>query len=203
MTLTIRRVVPLEQFKLIIEFDDGSLRQFPASRVADTPLWFLAFPTKLRACEVSPSGLQWQAVDLTLMWDGQNVWAQEASLDIPALLEWSAPISEDELSMSLLVVAMTNQAPTEQDSRHHVYSMGIRPFCDGSWVVLGESIGGGFAERGGSVALAVENLDSFSDWRRHCVLAGCDWMVPLLEADATDAQRKACILESYRELLTA
>ncbi|KGD65589.1 hypothetical protein Y5S_00813 [Alcanivorax nanhaiticus] len=203
MGLSIKRVVPLEQFKLIIEFDDGSLRQFPGTRVAETPLWFLAFPTKLSACDVTPSGLQWQPVDKTLMWDDQNVWAQEASLDIPALLEWSACVSAEELSHGLLTVAMTNQAPTEQDSRHHVYSVGIKPFCDGAWVVLGESIGGGFAERGGSVALAVENLDSFSDWRRHCVLAGCDWMVPLLEADATDAQRKARILECYRESLAA
>lgn len=203
MAQSIKRVVPLEQFKLIIEFDDGSLRQFPHARVADTPLWFLAFPSKLRACEVSPSGLQWQAVDQTLMWDGQNVWAQQASLDIPTLLEWSSPITLDELSMSLLNVAMTNQAPTEQDARHHVYFVGIRPFCEDNWVVLGESIGGGFAERGGSVALAVENLDSFSDWRGHCVLAGCDWMVALLEANVSDAQRKACILERYQASLTA
>ena len=203
MSLTITRVVPLEQFKLIIEFDDGSLRQFPGGRVANTPLWFLAFPTKLRACDVSPSGLQWQAVDQTLMWDGQNVWAQEVSLDISTLLEWSVPVSVEELSQGLLTVAMTNQAPTEQDSRHHVYFVGIRPFCNDSWVVLGESIGGGMAERGGSVALAVENLDSFSDWRQHCALAGCDWIVPLLEENVTDAQRKARILERYRQSLTA
>ncbi|MEP5231171.1 MAG: hypothetical protein ABJQ78_07035 [Alloalcanivorax sp.] len=54
MPLSIKRVVPLESFKLIIEFDDGRFRQFPSARVADTPLWFLAFPLKLRACDVTP-----------------------------------------------------------------------------------------------------------------------------------------------------
>ena len=203
MSLSIRRVVPLEQFGLIIELDDGSLRQFPNARMADTPLWFLAFPTRLRAVDVSSVGLQWSSVNKTLMWAGQNVWAQEASLDVSALLEWSSPVSVKELEQALLTVAMTNQAPTEQDARHHEYFVGIRPFCEDNWIVLGESIGGGFAERGGSVALSMENLDSVSDWRQHCILAGCDWMVSLLEDEVSDAQRKAHILAQYRVSLTA
>ena len=199
----IKRVVPLESFNLIIEFEDGSLRQFPNTRVADTALWFLAFPLKLRTVDVFPSGLHWGAVSRTQLWDGQNLWEQQASLDVATLMEWSDPVQIETLSQAVLNVAMRNQAPTDQDPRHHVYVVGIRPFADQDWVILGESIGGGHAERGGSVALAVDRLDSFKGWREHCALAGCGWIVPMLEDNnVTDSQRKVGIVERYRQLLT-
>ena len=202
MPLSIKRVVPLESFKLIIEFDDGSFRQFPSARVADTPLWFLAFPLKLRACDVTPGAMSWTALDKTQMWDGQNVWEQEASLDVPALLEWSETVDFADLKTATLTLGMENRAPTEQDQRHHVYTVSIRPFCDDKWLVLGESIGGGFAERGGSVAPTLDSIDTFGDWKRHCQLAGCDWVVPFfLRVDMDHAERVDDILRAYRNRL--
>ena len=198
--MRIKRVVPIDHFNLLIKFEDGGLRKFPNIVLRDTEIWFLAFPMKLRSYIQEADGLRWQSIDKQLNWDGKNVWDGEVVLSSSDLLKMSDSISQDDVQSSLLTIGMKNQAPTEQDERHHEYFVAVRPFEPDKWLVFGESIGGGFAERGGSIALSSEELSQRENWESHCVLAGCDWVVPILKGkDKRDDDIVDDIIYQYKQ----
>lgn len=180
--MRIQKVAPIDHFNLIIKFEDGKLRKFPNVALRNTEIWFLAFPMKLRSYIEIADGLKWQPCDKQLNWNGKNVWDGEATLSSSDLFRMSDSISHADAQSALLTIGMKNRAPTEQDKRHHEYFVAIRPFEFDKWLVFGESIGGGFAERGGSTALSSEELSQRENWENHCALAGCDWIVPILKS---------------------
>lgn len=182
MNIRIEKVVPTDEYNLIVRFEGGGLRRFPNTVLRDTDIWFLAFPMKLRSYIELEDGLQWKSCNKQLSWKGKNVWDGEVMLSSSDLVKMSDSISQADVQSSLLTIGMNDQAPTEQDARHHVYFVAIRPFESDKWLVFGESIGGGFAERGGSISLSSEELSQFEGWESHCVLAGCDWLVPILKS---------------------
>ncbi|OZG75032.1 hypothetical protein BTA51_01115 [Hahella sp. CCB-MM4] len=157
----LHKVVPLDHFNLILEFENGQLRKFPKERVGGTDMWFLAFPMKLRSYLQKDGGLVWESIDKTQMWGGQNVWEQKLSLSADQLFDVSEAVSLPQLESCLLTVGMENQAPTSEDEKHHVYCVSIRPFSCHKWLIFSESIGGGHGERGGSVSLSTLELSSF------------------------------------------
>lgn len=198
--MRVDKFVPIDHFNLIITFEDGGLRKLPNVVLRDTEIWFLAFPMKLRSYIDLADGLKWQPSDKRLNWDGKNVWDGEVTLSSSDLLKIPDLISKAEVQSSLLTIGMKNQAPTEQDARHHEYFVAIRPFESDKWLVFGESIGGGFAELGGSIALSSEELIQRENWESHCVLAGCDWVVPILKSkDKRDDNIVDDIIYQYKQ----
>jgi hypothetical protein len=65
-------------------------------------------------------------------------------------------------SMPLISIAQRNRAPSAEDARHDVH--------------------GGFAERGGSCRLGVHELSDHTFWREALQLAGCGWVIEILES---------------------
>jgi len=82
-----------------------------------------------------------------------------------------------------------NKAPTQ----HHLYLFHIdqgstTPF------VFEESIGGGHAERGGSVALGIDQLEAWpGDWREHLRLAQATDCIAILEVGIASGDQAATI----------
>jgi hypothetical protein len=86
--------------------------------------------------------------------------------------------------INLIEIGKKNVAPSKDDLHHDVYvffvdlSSSEKPF----W--FEQSIGGGLADRGGAIALSLQQLESWSgDWRSHLQNAGCEWVIPLLQAE--------------------
>ncbi|MDQ1093686.1 hypothetical protein QE400_003099 [Xanthomonas sacchari] len=82
----------------------------------------------------------------------------------------------------LIALGIRNIAPSAQDPHHDVYTAHLdpdaaQPFC------LGQSIGGGHAERGGSIHLALDELEAWpGEWRQHLRHAGCAWAIAPIDA---------------------
>jgi hypothetical protein len=90
-------------------------------------------------------------------------------------------VSGRALESQVLRLEYQNQAPTEQDQRHHVYCVYLLPFGPKPFDV-GESIGGGHGERGGSFRFDLQELLAWPEWPRHFELSGAGWAVPMIEA---------------------
>lgn len=112
-------------------------------------------------------------------------WAGVGELDAAFLHRESRPMTQAELEHHLLRVGYCNRAPTAQHPTHHVYGVYLcpfapRPFC------IGESIGGGHGEMGGSQSFDLAGLRAWPEWEAMFELAGCGWAVPIVrdEADA-------------------
>jgi hypothetical protein len=166
-TPTIRRVVPDEQWHLTIEFAAGEFREFTADK-AHRPEGFdaLAYPTVFK----------------TLTYDAAAVrWAGIGAIDAATLYRASIPMSAEQLRQHVLRVGYHNRAPTAEDPAHHVYGVYLYPF-DPAPFCLGESIGGGHAERGGSRSYGLAELRAWPGWRGFFELSGCDWAIPIVQA---------------------
>ncbi|RQS07862.1 hypothetical protein DIE07_20275 [Burkholderia sp. Bp9002] len=87
-----------------------------------------------------------------------------------------------------------HQAPSPQHRTHHVYvfavdAASVRPF------IFEESIGGGHAELGGSIALRMCDLESWpGDWRAHLRQAGCEDAISVIEAAVDERQAVDAVL---------
>ncbi|HBO6968103.1 hypothetical protein [Pseudomonas asiatica] len=168
----IRRVVPNENWQLIIEFEGEGHRLFPASIAREEKgFQFLAYPDKLKNLTFSPEAI---------------CWGERGSLGAGYLFQKSTPVSDEALKNQLLRVSYMNQAPTPTHSTHHVYGVYIFPFNVGEPFSLGESIGGGHGEMGGSRGFSLEGLLSYPEWKMHFELSGCAWAIGVVESYAPD-----------------
>ena len=82
----------------------------------------------------------------------------------------------------LITLGIRNIAPSAEDPHHDVYIVQFDPGAAQPFR-LGQSIRGGHAERGGSISLALDELESWTgDWRQHLRHAGCAWAIAPIEA---------------------
>lgn len=94
-------------------------------------------------------------------------------------------------------LALRNVAPSDEHPSHDVYVVEIADADCPHPLRLSRSIGGGHAERGGSVELALDALDAWpGDWRQHLRHAGADWAIAVLERAPTTSP--ATILATLR-----
>ncbi|MGF6229594.1 hypothetical protein QFZ27_003549 [Inquilinus ginsengisoli] len=161
----LRRVVPDEQWRLAIEFAGESLRLFRVERVyRQGPFSALGRPAVLKA----------------LTYDARAVrWAGIGELDAAFLHRESHPMTEAEQNGHALLVGDRNRAPTPQHPTHNVYAVHLYPFTAQPFA-LGESIGGGFGEMGGSRFFDLAALPARPEWEAHFELAGCGWAIPFV-----------------------
>ena len=172
-TPTIRRVVPDEQWHLTIEFAAGEFRQFAADK-AHRPEGFdaLAYPNVFKKLTYDAAAVRWAGI---------------GAIDAATLHRESTPMSAEQLRRHVLRVGYHNRAPTTEDAAHHVYGVYLTPF-DPAPFCLGESIGGGHAERGGSQSYGLTELRARPDWQGFFELSGCDWAIPIVQdGDDLDA----------------
>ena len=93
----------------------------------------------------------------------------------------------------MMLIASRNGAPTPEHAEPHLYLFRIgrdsaTPF------IFEESIGGGHAERGGRVALAIEQLERWpGDWRKHLRLAGAADCIACIEAGIHSGDQAATL----------
>ena len=167
---SLTNVIPNETWQLALEFDGQEIRLFDASIARAEKDWpELAYPHKFKH----------------LTFDAHQVsWPGGRVLDAGYLYEKSKPIEGGALQRQVLRLGYQNQAPTPQHASHHVYGVWLCPFRDRPFE-LGESIGGGHADTGGSAGFNLAGLRALPDWQHHFALSDCAWAVPLVEA-ATD-----------------
>jgi len=182
-TARLKRAVPNERWQLILEFDDGQFRLFDTAILREEKGWDrLASPQHVKRYTVTPDAIGWPAA---------------GTVDAQYLLRRSVPVTLAALEHEVLRLCYQNRAPTAQDQRHHVYEVAIacfsaRPFR------IGESIGGGHAERGGSSAFSLDEMLAWPAWREHFELAGCGWAIALVDTLAGEPERllDALVLEA-------
>lgn len=170
----LQRAVPTDGWHMILEFEGGELRLLDMSQLRrDTGWEQLAYPQHAKRFTLSPDAIGWPA--------GGTVAAA-------ALHRRAVPVDRAQLEHRVLRLCYQNQAPTEQDRRHHVYEVALARFGSKPFRV-GESIGGGHAERGGSNAFTLAELLAWPWWRRHFELAGCGWAIAPVEALQHEPER--------------
>jgi hypothetical protein len=82
-----------------------------------------------------------------------------------------------------VTIGQRNHAPSTRHPGHDVYGVDVAADDAAAPLRLWQSIGGGHAECGGSVTLAIDALEQWSgDWRQHLQRAGCDWAIAPLQA---------------------
>ncbi len=168
----LRRAIPNEQGDMVLEFLGPEFRLFEASAL--TRQWpNLAYPQHFKCFLVTADAVHWV--------DGGHV-------DADYLYENSHPQQEAELDHQILRLGYKNQAPTREDEHHHVYGVFVAPFSSKQFRI-GESIGGGFADRSGGRDLTIGELLAWADWKHHFELSGCSWAIPIVEAMAAEPDR--------------
>lgn len=179
MSYRISRVIPAEYTGLLIEFEEQGMRVFRPRdyfehQAEPGNVNFLGFPTKFRHLIWSADKVTWpQVSDRELIWEGENIWLNELTLSSDQLYQLSEPIPERDLKFISYPLGMRNQAPTAEDARHHVFFVMLSPFSSQPFC-LGESIGGGHGERGGSNAYSLGELME-KDRMAHFEASGCEW----------------------------
>lgn len=176
----LKRAVPNERWQLILEFDDGAFRLFEMRSVREEKGWAqLAYPQHAKRFTLAPDAISWPA---------------GGTVDIGYLLRHSVSVAPAALEHEYLRLCYKNQAPTPEDAHHHVYEVEIGRFSSKPFR-LGESIGGGHAERGGSKTCTLAELLDWPGWREHFELAGCGWAIALVEPLGLDPQLLANTLD--------
>jgi hypothetical protein len=168
----LKRVVPNESWQLVIEFDGGEHRLFDASVAREEMGWpALAYPNRLKHFFYDASSVTWPGIgDVTAAYLHQK----------------SVPLGADRLERQVLRLSYKNQAPTDTHPTHHVYEVCIFPFSRRLFSV-GESIGGGHGEMGGSRELDLAELLAWPEWKRHFERSGATWAIPLVDANPDDS----------------
>ncbi|HEX7814018.1 hypothetical protein [Dyella sp.] len=161
----IHRVAPNETWQLVIEFAGSEHRLFNASIAREDLGWTqLAYPRTFKH----------------LTYTEQHVaWPQVGELPASYLYEHSVPLTAERRENQLLRLSYKNQAPTTEHPSHHVYDVHVYPFSTRLFGV-GQSIGGGHAEMGGSRRVTVDQLLAMPQWEQHFVLAGGEWAIPAI-----------------------
>jgi hypothetical protein len=159
------RVVPNERWQLVLEFEGIGFRLLPAEPLYKSGWTHFAYPNVFKHLRFTPDAISWAS--------GESMSAQE-------LLNRSEPIAVSDLEFQSLDLGMDNRAPTSSHASHHVYYVTLMAFSDQPFG-LGESIGGGHMELGGMFTFSLPELRAYIGWQDHIRLAGCDWLLPLLE----------------------
>ena len=172
-TVNLLRVVPTDRGHLVLEFAEHGFRVFDAL-VAYRTLGWEEFAYSHRVKQ--------------LAYDAHTVtWPNVRRLDAAYLLAHSAPIDAATLARQTLRLGFKNQAPTAMHASHHEYDVHLFPFGQRPFSV-GESIGGGHAEMGGSRSFGLAQLRAWPDWKTHFELAGCAFAIPVIETGTSEQE---------------
>jgi hypothetical protein len=167
------RVVPNERWQLILEFEDFGFRLFRAEPLYSKLGWrHFAYPNVFKHLRFTAEAVLWAS--------GESLSAQE-------MLNHSEAIERSELEFESLNLGMLNQAPTVSHASHHVFYVSLAAFSQQPFG-LGESIAGGHMELGGMFSFSLPELRAHAGWQQHMRLAGCDWLLGLLEGFAGEQQ---------------
>jgi hypothetical protein len=168
------RAIPNEKWQLILEFPGAEYRLFELSELIKGKGWKkLASPQYAKLFTASPDGV---------------VWPDAGRVDAEDLYKMSVPVGSRILEYQTLRVSAKNQAPTSEDKYHHVFGVYLAPFSSKPFRI-GESIGGGHAERGGWHDLTLSELLARPAWKKHFQLAGCMWAISIIESMESDPER--------------
>jgi hypothetical protein len=98
--------------------------------------------------------------------------------------------------MATEIVSQKNNAPTDKHDSHHVYYFGIDDLNIEKPFILGESIGGGFGERGGQSNFDFEGLFKWqAGWQEHIEKSGCAWVIEIILAAYKENDPKLAIVK--------
>lgn len=184
MTSQLLHVMPTERWHLVLVFADTSPRLLDLAPLRERRNWpLLAYPNHYKHVRIDAQRLHWAP--------GMELEAAEA-------FALSTPMAEAELEHQVLRLGYRNQAPTAEHPSHHVYGVYLYPFR-GKPFEVGESIGGGYLERGGSVSLNLQELRARENWQMDFELAGCGWAVDsIMAAEDEAALLQALVVEVCR-----
>lgn len=158
-------VIPNEQWQLMLEFGGNEHRIFDASIARVEKGWTeLAYPNKLKNLTFNEQGTSWPG---------------GRTLGSDYLYSKSKPIEPEALANHVLRLSYKNQAPDPVHPSHHVYGVYLFPFREKAFEV-GESIGGGHGEMGGSTSYSLSELLAWPGWQQHFTLSDCAWAIPLV-----------------------
>ncbi len=95
-----------------------------------------------------------------------------------------------------VLLGQRNVAPSAAHAKHDVYYVEIAPDEPSRAFCFGQSIGGGHAEQGGEICLALNQLESWpGDWRQHLHKAGCASLQPWFERGIANGDTAATVAE--------
>ena len=176
----IKRVIPIDFYELIIQFEDSTYRIFSPekNKLYDT-YSFLAYPNKLKSFAYRAEEIKWR---------------NGVCFDKTFIYQNSEAVDFGDLRTKSITAGFRNQAPTDQHSTHHEYRFSIQPFYPEKPFVLSESIGGGHAEMGGSIAYSPEELLSNTYWKEHAEKSGCAWIIDIIEQNQPDIEKTIDLL---------
>lgn len=161
------RVFPNEKSQLILEFSDFEYRIFDLMILYEEMKWKeLAYPQHQKKFVASASEI---------------LWPNNGKVNSNFLYEKSKPIERAKLENQVIRLSYKNQAPTSEDKFHHVYGVYLAPYSSKPFRV-GESIGGGMADRGGGFDYSLNELINWPEWKWHFELSGCKWATKLVDS---------------------
>lgn len=178
--MELRYVFPSGYYELLLVFP-GSDRLLNAQ--SHIELSFMGLPDQLKALRYTPNEIEWK--------NGKTFSADQLHA-----MSRSLPTVR---SVSIwFTLGSRNNAPTDQDPRHHEYYVNVYPMNKLKPFTLGESIGGGFAERGGDTRLSMEELLAWPhDWKEHFRKSGCSWAIGFVEEYQNDTRTLMKQLADY------
>ena len=168
MEMTFKNIYPTDDWKIIMELNDNSFRLLNYQDLGDD-FSFCAYPNQLKAFSFS---------------ENEILWKNGKTINVTKAFNTSTPVDINEVVHSSITVGMKNQAPTDQDNNHHVYYVSLYPLKTDKPIIIGESIGGGHAERGGCRPCSISELLDISNWKSHFEFSGCDWAIEIIERNA-------------------
>ena len=170
----IRNILPIDYYELIIETDNNKKYLFnPSELNLYTKHKFLAYPDKLRNFEIHASFIKWH--------DGLEIQLSE-------IQEMCEILSKQEAQNKMITIASKNNAPTEKDNTHHVYSIHVKPYYSEQLICLSESIHGGHGEMGGGHYYSIEKLLQTNNWKEHMNKSECDWAIEIIESEKSEKE---------------
>ncbi len=161
-------ITPNENWQLIIQFSDDEYRLLDVAIPREEHNWKeLAYPQHIKRFTFTPNEI---------------IWEFGGELNASYLYKQSEVVDYSSLENQSLRLCYKNQAPTQEDKWHHVYGVYLHPFSHKLFSV-GESIGGGHGDRGGSNSYSLTELLSWGEWKNHFNLSGCSWAIPIIESN--------------------
>ena len=165
------RAVPNENWELILLFEADDWRLFKASTAREQYGWpGLGSPVFFKQFTFTAAGLQWSG---------------NKTLPSSYLHAHSTALPFAQRKHQTLRLSYKNQAPTAEDPKHDVFGVYLQPFGPQPFQ-LGESIGGGMADRGGGQGYSLAELLAFPGWQQHFTLSGAGWAIPYVLAHPAD-----------------
>ena len=159
------QVFPSSYYELLLVFSDHSCRLLKYK--PNSALSFMGYPAELKALRSSAEGIEWK---------------NGVRFTVDQLYELSAELSFEQQASVEFTIGSQNNAPTDQDERHHEYFVQVYPLNMQKPFQVGESIGGGHGERGGASALSLQQLLAWPPgWKEHFRRSGCAWAIGIVE----------------------